>query len=802
MSFLTTLFGTTCKAPAASQDEKKDDLPIEFTNKPATPIESGKQPPPQPVSKPDSSFLCPISLVLMTDPVMAMDGHTYERSAITKWLENNNTSPQSNITLPAKTLIPNHNLKSQIAAWKTKHEKAQVPGPASSPVTSYVLPLEAIDSDEKTDDGMKNVGGLELNVLSDSEGLVRFSVSAGEVKESDCPPVDLVLVMDRSGSMGTAVVGVDADTQMVMENGFSTLDLVKHAMRTCVNALRPVDRLALILFDNQINVAFALTAMDANGINMALQKIDSVRERGSTNIYGAVQEAVRLIESRNDKSRNPAILFFTDGVPNVSPASGELAFFNKMMKQKKLSFPIHTFGFGSWAAINSSLLYDMAKIFNGMFGYIPDATFVGTTFVNAITNILTTAAINVQVHVKMGSSQGEGKLHVGDLNYNMEREDDVVVVNVGTVRYGQSFDFLIEFPSKVEKLPYYYLTYNRGDQVFRSNNETMVCVAPSAQDHLLRFQTIEMLKKVIRLYRSDLNASAKLVSEHIASCDGMKLLDDTSMGIIEQLKGQNTKMLLKRKYMDKWGKHQTRQYIRSLNLQIKNNFKDPGVQHFGGRLFEDLADKIDDIFNNMDPPKPSLATKATKVVASPRSFAKAYNNVRNDYINGHGNTNCGCFAGDGEVLMGDGSKKLVCDVCPGDLVATPEGARQVVLVRRDEVYHQGCLVKGLWITPKHPMRVDGKWLCPYMTQEVDSCCPVTTWYNFELKLGNSFIINGLELVALGHNNVISLEDPAFCPEKDALYGQGWSSNPERQMYLGKTCPETEMCNSSRRMTAF
>merc|ERR1712060_928934 len=118
---------------------------------------------------------------------------------------------------------------------------------------------------------------------------------------------------------------------------------------------------------------------------------------------------------------------------------------------------------------------------------------------------------------------------------------------------------------------------------------------------------------------------------------------------------------------------------------------------------EDTQLVVENGFNTLDLCKPSLATQATKVVASPRSFARAYNNVRNDYINGHGGTSGGCFAGDGEVLMGDGSYKAVRDVCPGDTLATPDGARQVVVVRRDELYHQGCLVKGLWITPKHPM---------------------------------------------------------------------------------------------------
>ena len=39
------------------------------------------------------SFICPITGEVFQDPVMTMDGHTYERSAITRWLQDNDTSP-------------------------------------------------------------------------------------------------------------------------------------------------------------------------------------------------------------------------------------------------------------------------------------------------------------------------------------------------------------------------------------------------------------------------------------------------------------------------------------------------------------------------------------------------------------------------------------------------------------------------------------------------------------------------------------------------------------------------------------
>ena len=68
-------------------------------------------------------FCCPITQELMTDPVMAADGHTYERTAITAWLKDKNTSPLTNTLLEDKRLYPNHTLKKAINTARENFRK-------------------------------------------------------------------------------------------------------------------------------------------------------------------------------------------------------------------------------------------------------------------------------------------------------------------------------------------------------------------------------------------------------------------------------------------------------------------------------------------------------------------------------------------------------------------------------------------------------------------------------------------------------------------------------------------------------
>ncbi|XP_050254423.1 U-box domain-containing protein 35-like isoform X1 [Quercus robur] len=70
-------------------------------------------------SAPPNHFICPILKDVMDDPCVAADGYTYDRRAIKQWLEENDTSPMTNMPLPHKNLIPNYTLLSAVVEWKS-----------------------------------------------------------------------------------------------------------------------------------------------------------------------------------------------------------------------------------------------------------------------------------------------------------------------------------------------------------------------------------------------------------------------------------------------------------------------------------------------------------------------------------------------------------------------------------------------------------------------------------------------------------------------------------------------------------
>lgn len=69
-------------------------------------------------------LVCPLSLTIMNNPVIASDGHTYEKNAIQSWMVQKKTSPISRDEL-LPHLFPNLQLRNQIDDWKKAYRKAR-----------------------------------------------------------------------------------------------------------------------------------------------------------------------------------------------------------------------------------------------------------------------------------------------------------------------------------------------------------------------------------------------------------------------------------------------------------------------------------------------------------------------------------------------------------------------------------------------------------------------------------------------------------------------------------------------------
>ena len=68
-------------------------------------------------------YKCPISMSLMKEPVLARDGHSYDREPLTQWLSKKQSSPVTGLPLHDLTLVPNLSLRSMISEFVQEHAR-------------------------------------------------------------------------------------------------------------------------------------------------------------------------------------------------------------------------------------------------------------------------------------------------------------------------------------------------------------------------------------------------------------------------------------------------------------------------------------------------------------------------------------------------------------------------------------------------------------------------------------------------------------------------------------------------------
>lgn len=94
-------------------------------------------------------FKCPISLEIMSDPVILSSGHTFDRSSIQRWLDaGHRICPITKLPLPDyPSLIPNHALRSLISNYALisplKHQPPPQPETLISMLASRSSPLDS-----------------------------------------------------------------------------------------------------------------------------------------------------------------------------------------------------------------------------------------------------------------------------------------------------------------------------------------------------------------------------------------------------------------------------------------------------------------------------------------------------------------------------------------------------------------------------------------------------------------------------------------------------------------------------------
>jgi len=587
-------------------------------------------------------------------------------------------------------------------------------------------------------------------------------------------PVDICLVVDVSGSMG-AEATLQNDAGQEAGHGLSVLDVVKHALKTIIRNLGDHDRLAIVSYANAAEMVLPLTnSRDKNALE---DRLTQLRPEGMTNLWDGLKKALEEMQAKREPGRLQHIMLFTDGLPNINPPRGIVPMLKRLKDKepgKRLGSTISTFGFGY--ELDSDLLSTLAIEGSGSYAFIPDAGFVGTVFVNAMANLMVTMGRNVELTLKPKNGASIKGFFGG--HPVLANSAEGTTLSLGTLQFGQPDAVVVNMQVPAGAVDAGYLDvqvqYMTKTKIAEPETVTMTAqgnqIAPEVESDLIRLTAVDTLRKCMQMVK--ISAAQKMQGVTMPLTDAQDTIADvvdqindseakeSLVGLKEDLTGQVTEAFTKEEWYHKWGVH----FIPSLmfaHLQKQcNNFKDAGVQNYGGELFRNLRDAADEIFISLPaptptipPPPPPAPTPSARAAAPPVHVPVRAPVSMAAFHNSYG----GCFDGDCLVTMADGSRRRAADIRKGDLLAgalqgskASEVVCSVRTVAPEGRFPMVSLEGGLRITAYHPIQVEGTWQFPCEQAEIEEqqCDAVFT---FLLKEGGSAVeVEGVACSALGH----------------------------------------------------
>jgi Ca-activated chloride channel family protein len=233
--------------------------------------------------------------------------------------------------------------------------------------------------------------------------LVRIALKGKIVKTEDIPASNLTFLIDVSGSMQDP----------------NKLPLVKHALKTLVQQLRPVDKVAIVVYAGAAGLV--LPATPGSEKTAILDALDKLEAGGSTAGGEGILLAYKTAASNFIREGNNRVILATDGDFNVGASSdGELQRIIEQEREKGISLSVLGFGMGNYKDNKLELLADKG---NGNYAYIDNFEEARRTFVTEFGGTLFTIAKDVKLQIEFNPKYVQAYRLVGYENRLLQNED-------------------------------------------------------------------------------------------------------------------------------------------------------------------------------------------------------------------------------------------------------------------------------------------------------------------------------------------------------------------------------------------
>ncbi len=252
--------------------------------------------------------------------------------------------------------------------------------------------------------------------------LLRFSVKTAAQGRQTGRPLNLVLLLDKSGSMERA----------------DRVEIIRQALRVLAAQLQAPDTLSVVVFARTARlwvdgVPGSQAGDVANGLN-------SLAPEGGTNLEEAMRLAYATALRHYKENGENRVVLLTDGAANLGDVEPE-SLKQKVEANRRQGIALDCFGVG-WDGYNDPLMETLSRTGNGRYGFINTPEEAAREFAGKLAGALRVAAVDVKVQVEFNPNRVTAWRQLGYAKHQLTKEqfrdNTVAAAQIGAAESGNA----------------------------------------------------------------------------------------------------------------------------------------------------------------------------------------------------------------------------------------------------------------------------------------------------------------------------------------------------------------------------
>jgi secreted protein with Ig-like and vWFA domain len=238
--------------------------------------------------------------------------------------------------------------------------------------------------------------------FAQNRDVLRFSLKTAARGREPGKPLNLVLLLDNSGSMERA----------------DRVRIIHECLRVLGGKLQPQDRVSAVSFSRRARLW--MDGIPGDQATDLPQRVGSLTPEGGTNLEEAMNVAYQAALKHYLTNGANRIVLLTDGAANLGNVDPELL--KKTVENyRKQGIALDCFGIG-WEGYNDDLLEVLSRNGDGRYGFVNTPEAATDEFASQLAGALQVAASDVKVQVEFNPRRVSSYRQIGYAKHQLTKE--------------------------------------------------------------------------------------------------------------------------------------------------------------------------------------------------------------------------------------------------------------------------------------------------------------------------------------------------------------------------------------------